>query len=139
MNKNNVFFVNFVRKFFCIADKFPFTGDHRDFKNTGRENLGTSVMPLRYTFDSGRHYTECFGMKLLRKRDVPDEKYTNAFLGFGPEDTNFALELTYSMFTNLPKKKFVAQKLFQHSNSCLHVCQPDNKKLINGYDASLFI
>ena len=57
-------------------------------------------MPLRYTFDSGRHYTECFGMKLLRKRDVPDEKYTNAFLGFGPEDTNFALELTYSMFTN---------------------------------------
>jgi hypothetical protein len=38
-------------------------------------------------------------MKLLRKRDVPEEKYTNAFLGFGPEDTNFALELTYSMFT----------------------------------------
>ena len=37
-------------------------------------------------------------MKLLRKRDVPEEKYTNAFLGFGPEDTNFALELTYSMF-----------------------------------------
>ncbi|KAL5198322.1 hypothetical protein ABZP36_001834 [Zizania latifolia] len=41
-------------------------------------------------------YTECFGMKLLRKRDVPEEEYTNAFLGFGPEDTNFALELTYS-------------------------------------------
>ncbi|XBH78794.1 hypothetical protein VPH35_104935 [Triticum aestivum] len=41
-------------------------------------------------------YTECFGMKLLRKRDVPEEKYTNAFLGFGPEDTNFALELTYN-------------------------------------------
>ena len=33
-------------------------------------------------------------MKLLRKRDVPDEKYTNAFLGFGPENTNFAVELT---------------------------------------------
>uniref|UniRef100_A0A453P1E1 VOC domain-containing protein n=2 Tax=Aegilops tauschii subsp. strangulata TaxID=200361 RepID=A0A453P1E1_AEGTS len=41
-------------------------------------------------------YTECFGMKLLRKRDVPEEKYTNAFLGFGPEDSNFALELTYN-------------------------------------------
>lgn len=49
---------------------------------------------------SYRCYTECFGMKLLRKRDVPDEKYTNAFLGFGPEDKNFALELTYSMFTS---------------------------------------
>ncbi|XP_062196733.1 lactoylglutathione lyase-like isoform X2 [Phragmites australis] len=43
-----------------------------------------------------KYYTECFGMKLLRKRDVPEEKYTNAFLGFGPEDTNFALELTYN-------------------------------------------
>ncbi|CAO2209896.1 unnamed protein product, partial [Urochloa humidicola] len=43
-----------------------------------------------------KYYTECFGMKLLRKRDVPDEKYTNAFLGFGPEDTNFAVELTYN-------------------------------------------
>lgn len=35
-------------------------------------------------------------MKLLRKRDIPEEKYSNAFLGFGPEDTNFAVELTYS-------------------------------------------
>jgi hypothetical protein len=42
-------------------------------------------------------------MKLLRKRDVPEEKYTNAFLGFGPEDTNFAVELTYSMFSDLLK------------------------------------
>lgn len=44
-----------------------------------------------------RFYTECFGMKLLRKRDVPEEKYSNAFLGFGPEDSNFVVELTYSM------------------------------------------
>ena len=35
-------------------------------------------------------------MKLLRKRDIPEEKYTNAFLGYGPEETNFAIELTYS-------------------------------------------
>jgi len=56
-----------------------------------------------WPYDSGRYYTECFGMKLLRKRDVPEEKYTNAFLGFGPEDTNFAVELTYSMFSDLLK------------------------------------
>ena len=43
-----------------------------------------------------RFYTECLGMKLLRKRDIPEEKYTNAFLGYGPEDTNFVVELTYS-------------------------------------------
>lgn len=43
-----------------------------------------------------RFYTECLGMKLLRKRDIPEEKYTNAFLGFGPEDSHFVIELTYS-------------------------------------------
>lgn len=35
-------------------------------------------------------------MKLLRKRDVPAEKYSNAFLGFGPEESHFVVELTYS-------------------------------------------
>jgi hypothetical protein len=47
-------------------------------------------------FGGGRFYTECFGMKLLRKRDIPEEKYSNAFLGFGPEQSNFVVELTYS-------------------------------------------
>jgi hypothetical protein len=35
-------------------------------------------------------------MKLLRKRDIPEERYTNAFLGYGPEDSHFVVELTYS-------------------------------------------
>lgn len=43
-----------------------------------------------------KFYTEAFGMKLLRKRDVPEEKYANAFLGFGPETSNFVVELTYN-------------------------------------------
>ena len=43
-----------------------------------------------------RFYTECLGMKLLRKRDIPEEKYTNAFLGYGPEESHFVVELTYS-------------------------------------------
>ena len=46
LNKNNVFY-KFFLNFFCIADKFPFTGDHRDFKNTGRENLGRSCCCCR--------------------------------------------------------------------------------------------
>lgn len=52
-----------------------------------------SLLPVRF-------YTECLGMKLLRKRDVPEEKYANAFLGFGPEDSHFVLELTYSMLNH---------------------------------------
>lgn len=43
-----------------------------------------------------KFYTEAFGMKLLRKRDVPEEKYSNAFLGFGPEESQFVVELTYN-------------------------------------------
>ncbi|KDP34187.1 hypothetical protein JCGZ_07758 [Jatropha curcas] len=43
-----------------------------------------------------KFYTECLGMKLLRKRDIPEERYTNAFLGYGPEDSNFTVELTYN-------------------------------------------
>ncbi|KAE9452303.1 hypothetical protein C3L33_15793, partial [Rhododendron williamsianum] len=43
-----------------------------------------------------KFYTECLGMKLLRKRDIPEERYSNAFLGYGPEESNFAIELTYN-------------------------------------------
>lgn len=43
-----------------------------------------------------KFYTECLGMKLLRKRDNPEERYTNAFLGYGPEDSHFVVELTYN-------------------------------------------
>ena len=47
-----------------------------------------------------RFYTECLGMKLLRKRDIPEERYTNAFLGYGPEDSHFVIELTYSKLSD---------------------------------------
>ncbi|KAH1067659.1 hypothetical protein J1N35_032646 [Gossypium stocksii] len=43
-----------------------------------------------------KFYTGCLGMKLLRKRDIPEERYTNAFLGYGPEDSHFVIELTYN-------------------------------------------
>ncbi|KAL0694381.1 hypothetical protein Bca4012_061561 [Brassica carinata] len=43
-----------------------------------------------------KFYTECFGMKVSRKRDVPKEKYSNAFMSFGPEKSHFSVELTYN-------------------------------------------
>lgn len=43
-----------------------------------------------------KFYTECLGMKLLRKRDIPEERYSNAFLGYGPEESHFVVELTYN-------------------------------------------
>ena len=41
-------------------------------------------------------YTKALGMKLLRQRDYPDGKFTLAFLGYGPEDSHPAIELTYN-------------------------------------------
>ena len=42
------------------------------------------------------YYTKFFGMHVTRQRDIPEDKYSNAFLAYGPEDTNFAIELTYN-------------------------------------------
>ena len=41
-------------------------------------------------------YTRMFGMKELRRRDVPDGKYTLVFLGYGDEAHNTVLVLTYN-------------------------------------------
>jgi len=44
-------------------------------------------------------YTEVLGMKLLRRQDFPEGKFTLAFVGFGPESEQAALELTYNWGT----------------------------------------
>ncbi|CAL9017666.1 unnamed protein product [Prunus brigantina] len=41
-----------------------------------------------------KFYTEFFGMKVLSRKDFPEEKYSNAVVGFGPQETNFVLGLT---------------------------------------------
>jgi lactoylglutathione lyase len=41
-------------------------------------------------------YSRLMGMQELRRRDVPDGKYTLVFLGYGPEESHTALELTYN-------------------------------------------
>ena len=41
-----------------------------------------------------RFYTEVLGMKLLRRRDFPEGKFTLAFVGYGEESDNAVLELT---------------------------------------------
>lgn len=41
-------------------------------------------------------YTEVLGMTLLRRKDYPDGKFTLAFVGYGDEASNTAIELTYN-------------------------------------------
>ena len=47
-----------------------------------------------------RFYTEVLGMKLLRRHDYPEGKFTLAFVGYGPEAEQAALELTHNWGTD---------------------------------------
>ena len=44
-------------------------------------------------------YTRTLGMRLLRKKDYPDGKFTLAFLGYGDESEHTAIELTHNWET----------------------------------------
>ena len=43
-----------------------------------------------------RFYTEVLGMRLLRRKDYPEGKFTLAFVGYGEEADTSVLELTYN-------------------------------------------
>lgn len=44
-------------------------------------------------------YTEVLGMKLLRRKDYPDGKFTLAFVGYQDEDEGAVIELTHNWDT----------------------------------------
>lgn len=41
-------------------------------------------------------YTHVLGMRLLRRKDYPEGKFTLAFIGYGEESGNTVIELTYN-------------------------------------------
>lgn len=43
-----------------------------------------------------KFYTEVLGMRVLRRNDYPDGKFTLAFVGYGDESATAVLELTYN-------------------------------------------
>ena len=45
-------------------------------------------------------YTNVLGMQLLRKNDYPEGRFTLAFVSFGPESEQAALELTHNWDTD---------------------------------------
>ncbi|WP_233847083.1 lactoylglutathione lyase [Paraburkholderia sp. HD33-4] len=47
-----------------------------------------------------RFYTEVLGMRLLRKSDFPDGKFTLAFVGYEDESEGAAIELTHNWDTS---------------------------------------
>ncbi|XP_008226879.1 PREDICTED: putative lactoylglutathione lyase isoform X2 [Prunus mume] len=61
----------------------------KDSRRFLRANIRVSDLDHTIKF-----YTEFFGMKVLSRKDFPEEKYSNAVVGFGPQETNFVLGLT---------------------------------------------
>ncbi len=55
-----------------------------------------TMIRVRNLDESVKFYTELLGMKELRRNDVPDGKYTLAFVGYGDEASHTVLELTYN-------------------------------------------
>lgn len=47
-----------------------------------------------------RFYTEVLGMRLLRRKDYPDGRFTNAFVGYGDESENSVIEFTCNWDTD---------------------------------------
>tara|TARA_B100000949_G_C13896916_1_gene291051 strand:+ start:103 stop:501 length:399 start_codon:yes stop_codon:yes gene_type:complete len=55
-----------------------------------------TMMRVNNLDESINFYSKFFGMKILRKSDYPDGKFTLAFLGYGDEENNTVLELTHN-------------------------------------------
>lgn len=47
-----------------------------------------------------KFYTDILGMKLLRKKDYPDGKFTLAFVGYNNESEDAVIELTHNWDTD---------------------------------------
>ncbi|GBE09797.1 lactoylglutathione lyase [bacterium BMS3Bbin12] len=47
-----------------------------------------------------RFYTDVLGMRLLRRQDYPEGKFTLAFVGYGDEKNEAVIELTYNWGTD---------------------------------------
>jgi lactoylglutathione lyase len=50
--------------------------------------------------ESLRFYCDVLGMRLLRRRDYPEGRFTLAFVGYGPEETETVLEFTHNWDTH---------------------------------------
>jgi lactoylglutathione lyase len=55
-----------------------------------------TMLRVKNLEESVGFYRDMFGMKELRRTEVPDGKYTLAFLGYGDESDHTVLELTYN-------------------------------------------
>jgi len=58
--------------------------------------LAHTMIRVRDLEASFNFYCKTLGMKILRKTDYPDGRFTNAFIGYGLETESPCLELTHN-------------------------------------------
>ncbi|CBJ30773.1 conserved unknown protein [Ectocarpus siliculosus] len=86
-----------------LEDEVEFKGSRLEMKPTPELGSSKNKM-LHVVYRVGnmdraiKFYQDVFGMELLRYRDVAEDKYSNAFLGYGTESKgeHFSIELTYN-------------------------------------------
>ena len=61
--------------------------------------LNHAVLWVRDARASAEFYTSVLGMRLLRRKDYPDGRFTLAFVGYGDESETAVLELTHNWDT----------------------------------------
>lgn len=47
-------------------------------------------------------YTRLLGMQVLRQKDYPGGRFTNTFIGYGPEESHTVIEMTHNWDQNEP-------------------------------------
>lgn len=79
-----------------MAAEAASSADVEQFAKTDKRRMLHVVYRVGNLEATKKFYTEALGMHVTRERDIPEEKYTNCFLAYGPETTHFAVELTYN-------------------------------------------
>jgi len=75
--------------------------------------LAHTMIRVRNLELSLNFYCETLGMRVLRRTDYPEGRFTNTFIGYGPEEEFPTLELTYN---------WDQQENYNKGNSWGHIC-----------------
>lgn len=73
--------------------------------NNGKFRLAHTMIRVSDLDKSLDFYTRLLGMSVLRQKEYPDGKFTNTFIGYGTEETDTVIELTYNWEQAEPYEK----------------------------------
>ena len=68
----------------------------------GKYRLAHTMIRVTDLKKSLDFYTRMLGMQVLRSTDYPDGKFTNTFIGYGPEASHPVVELTHNWDQDKP-------------------------------------